>query len=104
MPIPKVQNSDLVKLKELAQKLWDGAEIENSKKMGEKQVRNYYFDKRMDILLEIDDWIVRHVAPELDFPKDIFAQYKSHSFLHPLDLQMLMQIPDLGDVQMENEE
>ena len=50
---------------------------------------NYNFNKRMDILLDIDDWIVKHVAPDLNLPRDIFAQYKSNSFLRPLDLSAI---------------
>lgn len=52
-------------------------------------VPNYNFNKRMDILLDIDDWIVKHVAPDLNLPRDIFAQYKSNSFLRPLDLSAI---------------
>ncbi len=58
-------------------------------KWGER-IPNYNFNKRMDLLLEIDDWIVRHVAPGMNLPRDIFAQYKSSSFLRPLDLSALM--------------
>lgn len=53
------------------------------------RVPSYNFNRRMDILLRIDDWIVRQVAPDLDLPRDIFAQYKSNSFLRPLDLNTL---------------
>jgi hypothetical protein len=49
-------------------------------------VPNYNFNKRMDILLDIDDWIVQHVAPDLHYPRGTFAQYKSSSFLRPLDI------------------
>lgn len=55
-----------------------------------ERIPNYNFNKRMDLLLEIDDWIVRHVAPGMNLPRDIFAQYKSSSFLRPLDLSALM--------------
>jgi hypothetical protein len=58
-------------------------------KLGE-QIPNYNFNRRIDILLEIDEWIVRHVAPDLNLPRNIFAQYKSNSFLRPLDLLALM--------------
>ena len=43
----------------------------------------------MDILLDIDEWIVKQVAPDMDLPRGIFAQYKSHSLLRPLDLSTL---------------
>lgn len=55
---------------------------------GEK-IPSFNFNKRMDILLDIDSWIVKHVAPDLNIPRDIFAQYKSNSFLRPLDLSAL---------------
>ena len=59
-------------------------------KMGE-QIPNYNFNRRMDILLDIDEWISSCVAPDLKLPRDIFAQYKSNSFLRPLDLSALME-------------
>ena len=62
-------------------------------------VPNYNFNKRMDILLDIDAWIVKHVAPDLNLPQDIFAQYKSNSFLRPLDLSALT-----GQAEEEGEE
>ncbi len=58
-------------------------------KWGER-IPNYNFNKRMDILLDIDAWIVRHLAPDLNLPRDIFAQYKSNSFLRPLDLSAIL--------------
>jgi hypothetical protein len=58
-------------------------------KVNGESVPSYNFNKRMDILLDIDAWIVRHVAPDLGLPRDIFAQYKSNSFLRPLDLTAL---------------
>lgn len=57
-------------------------------KLGEK-VPSFNFNKRMDVLLDIDEWIVKHVAPDLNLPRDIFAQYKSNSFLRPHDLSAL---------------
>ena len=51
-----------------------------------QQVPNYNFNKRMEILLDIDAWIVKHVAPDLNLPRDIFAHYKSPSFLRPFEL------------------
>jgi len=54
-----------------------------------KSIPGYNFNKRLDVLLEIDDFIVSHVAPDLGLPRDIFAQYKSNSFLHPLDLNFI---------------
>ena len=60
---------------------------------GEK-IPSYNFNRRMDLLLDIDDWIVQQVAPGLDLPRDVFAQYKSNSFLRPLDLGALMVADD----------
>ena len=44
----------------------------------------YNFNKRMDILIAIDDFILKFIASDLHLPRDIFAQYKSSSFLRPL--------------------
>jgi len=49
-----------------------------------KLIANLNFNKRMDILLEIDRWIVSLAAPDLGLPERIFAQSKSPSFLQPL--------------------
>lgn len=62
---------------------------------GEK-IPSFNFNKRMDLLLDIDSWIVGHVAPHLVLPHDVFAQYKSNSFLRPLDLSSLAEEPE-GD-------
>ena len=89
MPIPKLdkERNDLL---DLAQLLWEQAsESGVTQKWNGKLVTTYYFNRHMDILLEIDDWIVKHVAPDLELPRDIFAQYKSNSFLRPLDLSAL---------------
>lgn len=98
MPIPNIENINMSRIVELSDKLWQGAQIENSKKMGDKQTKNYYFNKRMDILLAIDEWIVEQVAPDLKLPKDIFAQYKSNSFLRPLDLSAVMQESEAEEI------
>jgi type I restriction-modification system DNA methylase subunit len=64
---------------------------------GEK-IPSYNFNRRMDILLRIDNWIVRNVAPDLNLPKDIFAQYKSNSFMGSLDLSDFVKFESLeGD-------
>lgn len=87
-PIPKVGSAGY---HTLAARLDDVLEDCSSFKMFQgRKIPNYNFNKRMDILLDIDDWIVRQVAPELDLPRDIFAQYKSNSFLRPLDLSALV--------------
>lgn len=54
-----------------------------------KSVPGYNFNRRMDVLLGIDEFIINHVAPDLGLSRGIFAQYKSNSFLHPLDLSHL---------------
>lgn len=64
-------------------------------------IPNVNFNKRMDILLDIDEWIVKHVAPDLNLPRDIFAQYKSNSFLKPIDV---FAITNLETDQPENTE
>jgi len=54
------------------------------------KIPNYNFNQRIDVLLGLDEWLVRQVAPDLDLPRDIFAQYKSNSFLRPLDLSAIL--------------
>lgn len=61
-----------------------------------KVIPNVNFNKRMDILLDIDDWILRYLAPDLELPRGIFAQYKSNSLLRPLDLSSMAEEPE-GD-------
>ena len=56
-------------------------------KKGER-IPNYNFNKRMDILLAIDNFIVKRIAPDLELPQAIFAQYKSNSLLQRLNLNM----------------
>lgn len=89
MPLPDLQidNEELLRL---AERLWkDSGDYAVEQNINGKQITSYYFNKRMDILLDIDAWIVQHVAPELNLARDTFAQYKSNSFLRPLDLSAL---------------
>ncbi len=51
-----------------------------------KKIPGYNFNKRIDILIDIDEWIIKQVIPEIRIPKDLFAQYKSNSFLRPYTL------------------
>ena len=86
-PFPELPEEEA---QELATKLFNNLEECRIEQVSSGlTIPNYNFNKRMDILLEIDDWIVKHVAPDLDLPRDIFAQYKSNSFLRPLDLSAL---------------
>lgn len=55
-----------------------------------ERIPSYNFNKRMDLLIEIDNWIAKQVAPNLDLPKDIFAQSKSNSFIRKLDVAALL--------------
>jgi len=65
-----------------------------------ERIPNYNFNRRMDLLLDIDAWIVKHVAPDISLPHDIFAQYKSNSFLRSLDFSALVEVeePETEDV------
>ncbi|MEN6520526.1 MAG: DNA methyltransferase [Armatimonadota bacterium] len=92
-PVPELPVDDV---SALANELWNAAphcKVSITKGI---EVPNYNFNKRMDILLKIDDLIVRNVAPDLALPRGIFAQYKSNSFLRPLDLASLPEEPE-GD-------
>ena len=53
-----------------------------------KMIPNINFNKRIDILLKIDKWIVETIAPNLEIPIEIFAQKKSNSFMQ--DYQLLI--------------
>jgi hypothetical protein len=91
-PVPPLPREEV---QHLAARLYDAMDdcVTCENRRGEA-VPAYNFNKRMDILLEIDDWIVQHVAPDLDLPRDAFAQYKSNSFLRPLDLSALVNAPE----------
>lgn len=80
-PVPNIYDDEYLRL---AARL-DAAlnECATHKAFHGKELLNYNFNKRMDILLDMDAWIVRQVNPNLQFPSQIFAQYKSNSFLHP---------------------
>ena len=56
-------------------------------KKGER-IPNYNFNKRMDILLAIDNFIVERIAPDLELPQAVFAEYKSNSLLQRLNFNM----------------
>jgi len=86
MVVPQVQKDDqeTIRLRDTLLRATEEC-VTYQNKNGQK-IPNYNFNKRMDILLDIDAWIIRYVAPDLDLPCDIFAQYKSNSFLRPLDL------------------
>jgi hypothetical protein len=90
-PVPCLPSSEV---SQFSRRLFDALEecATSHGKLGE-QIPNYNFNRRIDILLDIDEWIVRHIAPDINLPRDIFAQYKSNSFLHPLDLNTIMGTP-----------
>lgn len=89
MPVPATTD-DLEPLLILSNHLWSQVQEHRVRQISNgKLVTTYYFNRCMDILLDIDDWIVKHVAPNLNLPRDIFAQYKSNSFLRPLDLSAI---------------
>ena len=68
------------------------------------RIPNYNFNRRMDVLIDIDEWLVQHIAPNLTLPRDIFAQYKSNSFLRPLDLSEIIQTEAEENLVLEVEE
>ena len=101
MPIPrKGQSED--EIRSLGEQLWNAAdECRASHVWCGKRIATHNFNKRMDILIDIDDWIVKQVAPDMDLPRDIFAQYKSNSFLHPENIPGLGGSADAGDEELE---
>ena len=85
MVLPEIQEDDqeTIFLRDaLLQAAEECATYQNKK--GER-IPNYNFNKRMDILLAIDTFIVKYIAPDLELPQNIFALYKSNSFLRPLN-------------------
>ena len=63
---------------------------------GEK-IPSYNFNKRMDVLLRIDEWIVNKVAPDLGLTREAFTGQKSNSFMRPLDLRELAAVESESD-------
>lgn len=94
MFVPMAGRDELPGFKEAL--LQAAEDCQTAHQKADAQIQNIDFNKRMDILLDIDSWIVRHVAPALVLPHDVFAQYKSNSFLRPLDLSSLAEDPE-GD-------
>ena len=47
-----------------------------------KQVPNVNFNLRMDLLWKADNWLIRHIAPDLGLTPVDFTWAKSNSFLH----------------------
>lgn len=58
-----------------------------------KQVPNINFNLRMDVLFKADEWIIRHVAPDLGVTPYDFLWAKSNSFLS-LDVPNADNYPD----------
>jgi hypothetical protein len=81
-PVPELPASTVA---EYAERLWTvGDECRVLDRAG--NVSNYNFNRRMDVLLEIDRLIVERIAPDLEFTRELFAEYKSNSFLRPLSI------------------
>src|SRR6266496_2244279 len=104
MAIPDVPEDDLETLHLRDTLLNITEECITYKNKGKVRIPNYNFNKRMDVLIDIDEWLVRHIAPNLTLPRDIFAQYKSNSFLRPLDLSEIIQTEVEENLIMEVEE
>ncbi len=104
MAIPDVPEDDLETLHLRDTLLNITEECITYQNKGEVRIPNYNFNKRMDVLIDIDEWLVRHIAPNLTLPRDIFAQYKSNSFLRPLDLSEIIQTEVEENLIMEVEE
>lgn len=91
MPVPSLEDigNDLISL---SKHLWESAENAAVRQnFNGTMVTTYYFNRQMETLLAIDEWLVKRIAPELSLTKDIFAQYKSNTFLRPLDLSQLQE-------------
>ncbi|HEU5374047.1 MAG TPA: hypothetical protein VFV38_01280 [Ktedonobacteraceae bacterium] len=104
MAIPDVPENDLevLRLRNTLLDITEECTTYHSK--GGISIPNYNFNRRMDVLIDIDAWLVRSLAPNLILPRDIFAQYKSNSFLRPLDLSEIIQTEAEENLVMEVEE
>jgi hypothetical protein len=50
-----------------------------------KMIPNINFNKRLNVLIKIDRWIVNTIDPNFNEPIEIFAQKKSNSFMQNLN-------------------
>lgn len=64
-------------------------------------IPSYNFNKRIDVLVSIDEWIMKQVVPDMDLPKDVFAQYKSNSFFHPYELSRALKVNESLSLDIE---
>ncbi len=87
-PIPDSADNEYLNLAMLLDTILE--ECTTFKMYRGERIPSFNFNRRMDVLLDIDEWIARQIAPDLDLPRDIFAQYKSNSFLRPLDLSAIL--------------
>ncbi len=81
-------------VEDLASRLYD-ALGECATYQANTQIPGFNFNRRMDLLLEMDNLIVKHVAPDVKMSRDIFAQFKSNSFLRPLDLMTSIETDEM---------
>ncbi len=104
MVMPDVSEDDLETLRLRDTLLNITAECITYQNKGAERIPNYNFNRRMDVLIDIDQWVVKHIAPSLHLPQDIFAQYKSNSFLRPLGLSRIMHSAREENLAMELKE
>ncbi len=86
-PVPNMYNDEYIKLAERLDLARE--ECTTFKAMFGRKVPSYNFNRRMDLLLEIDEWVVKQFTPDMFLPHGVFAQYKSSSFLESLDLSAI---------------
>jgi len=58
------------------------------------EIVGYNLNKHMDILMDIDTWIVQQAAADLNLPRNVFAEHKASSFLRPLDVSTVNGYPE----------
>jgi len=83
-PIPDCVDSEYTELARQLDAIQEQCATFN--KFRGQKIPSYNFNKRIDILIDIDKWIIKQVAPDMHIPEDLFAQYKSNSFLRSLDI------------------
>lgn len=86
-PVPDSTDSNFLRLARSLDTI--SGECATFKMYRGERIPSYNFNRRMDLLLEIDDWFVKQTGFKTSLSRTIFAQSKTNSFLRPLDLSAL---------------
>ena len=100
-PIPNHVDDEYTNLAKLLDAVQE--QCATSNKFRGQTIPSYNFNKRIGILINIDEWIMKQVIPDMDLPKDLFAQYKSNSFLHSYNLPEMLVLEDKSILEAEED-